>query len=571
MLRLSLLSAVSLVGVSLLGVPSVGMAAPASGEQAVPADSEPAPTPPSDPSPPVRKAPVKAPPNPSSLPAPADVPLPAPGASTAFDATASGRLDSYGKRPSDASRLSLDQIVRYSLDNPAVKSAEEDVTAMRAQLRKAQFAWIPIVETSATLSPGVNIRCDDVNLDDGTGEGFDFQYCRTRDDNDFDVNTIDGYFSQLADAGVRFEFRADMLIPITTFGKIRNTRKLAEVGVALRELKKDQVEQETVLRVQQAYAALLLARDTIEILREAKGIVDTAEKRVEKDLGGGDDDWDSEPGEGNDLRDPDDLIKVKLAAIELEQLMRQALNVESYALSALWALAGSAAPPGFDVRARKLLRMELPDGLQQVQDYKQMAVARRPEARMAAAGVKARQFQEKLARANFLPDLGIAVSTGIGRSNAVDRDMSQLYYQDPFNWTRVYAGLAMRWRWDFHFKTFDLQSARATTRSAMHQEEAAALLLGLDVQQAYGDLIQAKHLVETYGEAVDLSWRLVVSGQQKDSVGGGNASDLLRNLEKWYKRRFDYEQAIYSYNDAVARLSRAVGTQIGREPGVTVP
>ncbi|HID37532.1 MAG TPA: hypothetical protein EYP39_09215, partial [Ghiorsea sp.] len=87
------------------------------------------------------------------------------------------------------------------------------------------------------------------------------------------------------------------------------------------------------------------------------------------------------------------------------------------------------------------------------------------------------------------------------------------------------------------------------TRSAMHQEEAAALLLGLDVQQAYGDLIQAKHLVETYGEAVDLSWRLVVSGQQKDSVGGGNASDLLRNLEKWYKRRFDYEQAIYSYND----------------------
>ncbi|MBV1858734.1 MAG: TolC family protein [Nannocystaceae bacterium] len=555
MLRLLRLSAVSLVGVSLLGTPSTVAAALAATLE------EPA------------AAPEKAPAQPSLPPSPTEATAPtgSPERSSAFDAIAHDRLDSYGTRPSDASRLSLDQIVRYSLDNPAVKSAEEDVTAMRAQLRKAQFAWIPIIETSAVLSPGVNIRCDDVNLDDGSTEGFDFQYCRTRDDNNFDVNTIDGYFSQLADAGVRFEFRADMLIPITTFGKIRNTRKLAEVGVALRELKKDQVEQETVLRVQQAYAALLLARDTISILREANGIVDTAQRRVEKDLGGGDEDWDAEPDEGNELRDPDDLIKVKLASIELQQLMRQALNVESYALSALWALAGDAAPPGFDVRARKLLRMELPGGLQRPQDYKQMAAARRPEARMASAAVKARQFQEKVARSNFLPDLGIAVSTGVGRSNAVDRNMTQLYYQDPFNWTRFSAALAMRWRWDFHFKTFDLQTARANTRSAMHQEEAAALLLGLDVQQAYGDLIQAKHLVETYGEAVDLSWRLVVSGQQKDSVGGGNASDLLRNLEKWYKRRFDYEQAIYSYNDAVARLSRAVGTQIGREPAVTVP
>jgi len=559
-LRLPLLS---LVGISLLGAPGVVAAAPASPIE--PAAGEEAPSPPATEPPPTPKK------TPAKPPSPAEVPLQPPGLSSAFDAIADDRLDPYGTRPSDASRLSLDQIVRYALDNPAVKSAEEDVTAMRAQLRKAQFAWIPVIETRATLSPGVNIRCDDVNLDDGSTEGFDFQYCRTRDDNSFDVNTIDGYFSQLSSAGVRFEFRADMLIPITTFGKIRNTRKLAEVGVALRELKKDQVEQETVLRVQQAYAALLLARDTISILREAKGIVDTAERRVEKDLGGGDDDWDAEPGEGNELRDPDDLLKVKLASIELEQLMRQALNVESYALSALWALAGDAAPPGFDVRARKLLRMELPDGLQRPQDYKQMAAARRPEARMASAAVKARQFQEKVARSNFLPDLGIAVGTGIGRSNAVDPDMSQLYYQDPFNWTRFTAALAMRWRWDFHFKTFDLQTARANTRSAMHQEEAAALLLGLDVQQAYGDLIQAKHLVETYAEAVDLSWRLVVSGQQKDSVGGGNASDLLRNLEKWYKRRFDYEQAIYSYNDAIARLSRAVGTQIGREPGVSVP
>lgn len=483
--------------------------------------------------------------------------------SDAFSVVAKGRLDTYGSRPADVPRLALDQVVRYALENPAVQSADEQINAMRAQLRKAQFAWIPVIETQATLSPGVNIRCDDVTLDDGA-DGFDFQYCRSRDDNSFDVNTIEGYFAQLADAGVRFEFRADMIIPITTFGKIRNTRKLAEVGVALRELEKSQVEQETVLRVQQAYAALLLARDTISILREAKSVVDQAESRVEKDLGG-DDDWDEDPVDTDNLRDPDDLVKVKIASIELQQLMRQAMKIESYSLSALWALAGEAAPPGFDLEARSLQTLALIDELQAPDDYVQMALGRRPEARMAAAGVKAREYQEKLARSNFLPDLGIAVSSGIARSNAVDREMSTLYYQDGFNWTRFSAALVMRWRWDFHFKTFDLQAARATTRAAMHQQEAAALLLGLDVKQAYGDLVEAQHLVDTYAEATDLRWRLVVSGQQKDTVGGGNASDLLRNLEKWYKTRFDYARAIYGYNDALARLSRAVGTQLARE------
>ncbi len=514
-------------------------------------DSETAPPPP-DPA-------ETRPPPPSSVTPPS-----APAKGGAFGVIARDRLDPYGSRPSDVPRLSLDQLMRYALENPAVKAAEEDVAALEAQLRKAKFAWIPIIETRTTLTPGVNIRCEDIPLDDGTGERFDFQYCSTPDN--VDVNTVQGYFSQLRQAGVRFEFRADMIIPITTFGKARNLKKTVEVGVALRELKKRQVEHETLLRVQQAYTTLLLARESISILREAKGILDKAESRVEKDLGGGDDDWDTDFAEGNVLRDPDDLFKVKLAGIDLQQQMRQALKIESLALFALWALAGEAAPPGFDLQATALRTMQLTDGLRTPDDYAQMAISRRPEARMAAAAVKARQYQEKLARANFLPDLGIAVRAGVARSSAVDSQMSQLYYQDNFNWTRFTAALAMRWKWDFHFKAFDLQSARATTRSAMRQEEAARLLLTLDVQQAYGDLIEAQHLVETYEQAVDLSWRLVVSGQQKDTVGGGDASDLLRYLEKWYKRRFEHAQAIYGYNDAVARLSRAVGTQLAVEP-----
>jgi outer membrane protein TolC len=503
------------------------------------------------------------PPSPrEATPAPKGPPDAPPTRTTAFEAKARAIDDPYGARPEGVAQLSLDQIVRYALDNPAVLAAEEDVVEMRTQLRKAKFAWIPIVSTSATLSPGANVQCDDLRIDDNTPDGFDFQFCRPP--NRVDIQSVKGYFSQLARAGVRVELKADILIPITTFGKFRNLKKLAEVGVALRQLQKLQVEHETVMRVHQAHATLLAAREAITILREARGIVDKAQDRIEADLGGGAEDWDAEPTDANPDRDPDDLFKVRLARLDVEELMRQALKVESLALSALWALAGKAAPKGFDVEDRKLAPLPIAGELEPVAKYKELAARHRPEARMASAAVKARQFQEKLARANFLPDLGIAINLGIARSTAADMEMSELYYQDGFNFSRVTAALALRWQWDFHFKALDLQAARAASRAAAYREEAARLLLGRDVEEAYGDLVEARYDLVTYAEAMDLSWKLVVSGQQKDTVGGGNATELLRNLKQWYEKRFEHARAIQAHNEALARLSRAVGTQLVR-------
>ena len=137
--------------------------------------------------------------------------------------------------------------------------------------------------------------------------------------------------------------------------------------------------------------------------------------------------------------------------------MREALKVEALALGALWALAGKAAPKGFDIEEQALAKQQLEGGVRDLGEYKQMAVRNRPEARMAAAAVKAREAQERLARSMFLPDLGIVLRFDYARSNAADVEMSQLYYQDGFNYSRLTAALALRWRWDFHHKAFDLQ------------------------------------------------------------------------------------------------------------------
>ena len=172
--------------------------------------------------------------------------------------------------------------------------------------------------------------------------------------------------------------------------------------------------------------------------------------------------------------------------------MREALKVESLALSALWALAGTAAPVGFDVADTTLDPIQLDGGLHPLRHYKSLAVETRPEAKMAAAAVKLRKVQERLARSNFLPDLGIAVSIAVARTSAADPAMSTLYYQDGFNFSRVTAALALRWRFDFHNDAFDLMASRADLRAAEHQQDAAQLLLGRDVEEAYADLLEAQ-------------------------------------------------------------------------------
>ncbi|MEX1367418.1 MAG: TolC family protein, partial [Nannocystaceae bacterium] len=492
------------------------------------------------------------------------------GLPSAFSLPPADRLDPYGPRAPGVPQLSREQILRYALDNPLVRAGDEKVLAMRSQLRKAQWAWLPIIDTVSTLSPGANIACDDLQVASAGADAaannyqdFQFQWCRSAQDPNLDLSTVQGYFQQLGRAGVRVSFDATALFPIFTFGKIRNTKRLARAGVALAKLEKLQVQQETIKLVLQAHTALLLARESKVILGDAKAVVDKALQRVQADLGGDDgEDWDADADVANPDRDPNDLVRVQLAEVEVEQLMREALRAEALALDALWALAGKAAPPGFDVVENRLDPFIIEGGRQSLTDYKHMAIRERPEAHMARAAVEARQAQEKLARSAFLPDLGLAVGVGYAFSNAVDREMNQVYYQDRFNYSRITAALAMRWRWDFHNHAFDLQRARADLRAQEYQREAAELFLGQDVTAAYQDVVQAEHRIVLSARATELNWQLVVSFEQRDMVGGGDTAELLRALTNWYKKRFEEAEAIHAHNEAIARLARATGTPL---------
>ncbi|MEE9382200.1 MAG: TolC family protein [Nannocystaceae bacterium] len=474
-----------------------------------------------------------------------------------FDMQPGDRLDAYGPRPVRVPQLSREQIVRFALENPLVQAADEHVREMEAELLRARFAWVPVVKASAVLSPGAYITCEDITVQT-TGEAVDLQWCGSPN---ADISQLKGYLSDLKHAGIAVRLSAEFVVPLYTFGKLKAVRELGEIGVAMARLEREQTRQETILKVHEAIAGLLLSRESIRILDEAWDVVAGERVKIERDLGAADD-FSADPDDLNADRDPDDLVQLDVGEIELATRMREARKLESLALASLWALAGRAAPPGFDVAERQLSADAIAGGLKQVGYYRKLAAKRRPEGRMLGGLVRARKAQEKLARANFLPDLGLAVRVGYKAASSAERpepNLPALYYSGNWSSSDAAAALALSWTLDFHNDTFALKKARALHRRALHQRDAALELLGIEVERAYRDLVEARDRTMFMAMARDKSWQLVVSQQQKATVGGGDFGDLRRALTGWAEYEFKHFEAIQRQNIALAKLSRAVG------------
>lgn len=487
-----------------------------------------------------------------------------------FEMPPSTRDDAYGPRPAGVPALNREQIVRYALDNPYVRAADQHIEAMQSLLLMARFAWVPVIRTSAVLTPGAAIDCDDVTLQGENGP-FSFQYCRAAGDPNngggtpADLQTISGYFDRIAQAGVAVRLNADIVAPITTFGKIINAKRLAKVGVEIAEIQQLAAQQETILKIYEVHAALLLTRESIEILAEAWRIIQQERGKIELDLGlgpNGEPDFDADFETLNIERDPDDLIRLELGEIELATRMREARLIESKALASLWAITGSAAPRGFDVAERHLGLDAVEGGLADLDHYRVLALKNRPEAKLADAGVEARKVQEKLARTNFLPDLGAVIRLGYGYANAATPDMRTLYYTGRLNYSNIYFGLALSWDLDFHNDAFALKKARAERREMEYKREAAQRMLVLEVEDAYRAVIDAEQQLRFAELARDKSWKLVVSEQTSASIGTSEFDDLTRVLKQWAEFEFQRFDAVMKRNTALARLSRAVGAPL---------
>lgn len=451
--------------------------------------------------------------------------------------------DPFGPRPAQAPVLDLDELLLLTAQNPRKAKAQAQLDAMQAMLNMARFAWIPSIKLNAFLSPGANIACDDIMLaTTQPGTPHRFQYCRARSDANLDLNRVGDYLRDIQNAGISLRLEGDLLIPISSMGKGLAIKDAAKAGVALAALNALRVAQDTSLQTKQAYLAVELAQNSMEIIQEAWSIL----KRHQQKLAANEDD------------DPEALPRVELAQIEVARRAQQLRRIEGSARAALWALAGESAPEYFAIRTKSLELWRLPQGLASREYYHRLAQSSRPEALMAKSQLRLRRAQEKLAKRQYLPDLGLIVGFRLGYANKADVPRER-YYDNRANFSAIYAGLGLRWEFVPSLRIFGLHRARAQTREAYADRDSARRWVALEVDRAYDELRVALEEVELSEMAISRARRLIATQEAKASVGEADFEKLNRSLESWAKLEFERLSAISRHNAAVAKLSRAVG------------
>lgn len=458
--------------------------------------------------------------------------------------------DPMGPRRGDAVRLSLAQLLPLAAENPRRALAQAKVAQMQALLNTVRYAWIPSLKVQATLSPGANIACDDIPLaTKDPNQALTFQYCRARSDAGLDLNRIGDYLKDIKNAGIAVRVQGDLVIPISTLGKGLALKAAGRSAVALAGLDALRVAQQNTLETQQAFLALQLTHDSLRILQEAWTILAGHHKRVQADAKAG----------------PQDLPRVELAQIDVVRRTQELYRLQASARSALWALAGQAAPRYFAIKAKPMQLWALHKPLQPRSSYYELAKANRPEALMAKSALRLRRAQETFAKRQFLPDLGIMVGFRMGYANKADVP-NQLYYDNRANFSAIWAGLGVRWEFVPSLRIFGLHRARAQTDAAYAQKDAAMSWVQVEVDRAYDELKSAKATVKLTEMAIARARRLIAAQEAQATIGEADFDKLAKALERWATLEFERLQAISRHNQALARLSRAVGQSLGGPP-----
>lgn len=333
----------------------------------------------------------------------------------------------------------------------------------------------------------------------------------------------------------------DGVVPLWTFGKISNLWDAAAAGVQVSEHEVKKAQNEVALSVREAYYGTQLARDAL-------ALIDDASRRIDKYLAGLEADVQS--GEGDDI----ELLKVKMYREELTARRSEVLKKQRMALAGLTFLTG--AQYAVDVEDQPLKRAR--HRLGPLAHYLSAARLFRPEVNMARAGVLARRAQVDMARSEYFPDIGLALSYRWVRAQEVT-DQRNPYAKDSGNSVGYGFALAMKWELDFLPQAARVAKAQADLEEMRATERYALGGVAVEVESAFAEAEDAERRLDAYSRAAGYAKQWLIKVQQGIDVGVMDDEDIVDPAKEWALRRFSQMSATFDYNIAVAKLALATG------------
>jgi len=338
---------------------------------------------------------------------------------------------------------------------------------------------------------------------------------------------------------------ATLVQPIYSFGKISHAMSAARHGIEVEKARLEQRRNEVVVKVEEYYYGVLLARELKELLGEVRGDLVRARDKAKKLL---------EQNSSN--VEEADLYKLDAFTGEVDRYLAEAAKGEALALAALKAKIGVRPETPLELSDARLQRAE--DRLADLEGYLSRAREGRPEFRQVREGLLARSELVAAARAGRYPDIFLGANLSAAYSAGRDR-VTNPWVPDEFN--HVWGGVALgvKWKLDFGISSAKISQEQAQYDKLVSTGRFADENIPLQIRKYYQEGVEAASSIEATRGGYENSKKWAVTAIANFDFGIGPAKEIFDSLQQYAKMRGAYFQSVYNYNLALANLRYAVG------------
>ena len=424
--------------------------------------------------------------------------------------------------------LTLEQAVATALEkNPARKAAVFEQQAAAADIKLAKSALFPHIGFAEAYQ-----RSDDPVFVFGARLRQ-----RIFTAADFDLNRLNTPtpFSNFA---TRFSGNWQLFDSGVSWLRVRQAKQMDQA--AARRLQRS--DQELVMRVVDAYSALLLAAKQQQVaedaLKTAQSILDRSRAKVEAGM-----------------VVESDLLSAQVNHAARKQELIRARNAVALSRAQLNHEMGVSPDTKFDL-ADLLAERAFPYA--SLDELEQRALAQRPDLQGVALQQAVQADGVRAAKASYGPRLNAVTDWEV--------DNPRFAGGGGNNWMAavelqidLFDGGAKRAR---------LQRERAQKGRIDALHDAATSAIRLEVRKAYLEFDAARQQVEVARAAVGQAQESLRIGQNRYQAGLSTITSLLRMQEAAVRAQTDYSQSLYRLQTSYASLELATGTLDANSPAV---
>ena len=443
--------------------------------------------------------------------------------------------------------LTLSDCLKLALANSKKIEAEKQRLEM-LRAKQDQLWWVPfsnlMVEGAFSMVPE---KCADIT--DGT--------VRSCDDPASGIPADDDFFEKKW--GPTLHIKLKGLVPIPTSNRYSKAKEALREAEKAKRAMLPTIKHQIAYDVHRAYHGIIGAREMRFTLSQGRKHLEKAKKKVESNL---------EKQEGTDTSI--DLLKLKVFESRLDAMEQQVIQIEKTALAAMNFLVGAEndAPIDLPDEPQEIIERELAP----LNDYKEIALKRRPEFEALRHGIKALKAKVKIMRGELAPEVGIRFTVQAGytpRVRVIDRNKEGddkevrpgFLYKNSYNYGNIIPSVAlvMRMPLDFGITYHKVREAKVELAATLKDKAYAMEGILLEVETTYIEVTSIREAITALSKSKKIAKGWLNAAAQNHAIGLGSSKELKDALKEYFTIMADLLQKIGEYNIALAKLDKVVG------------